>query len=332
MNSPITGKPMKLIKEARELSYRKELFSYINYSFLCEDTKEQFTDTKLTGVNLNQVYNQYRQKYNIPFPEEIKNIREKYNLSARKMAEILGFGVNMYRNYEQGEVPNLSNAKLIRLAADTKNFLELVQINTSLKEKVQLKLINKIEELVNNERSHPFLDYKSSLLNIYETPNLNTGYRKLNLPKLVFVVKYFAEKLQPWKTQMNKLLFYSDFLMFKRSCFSITGISYRAIKMGPVPKDYDLLYSYLRETKKVQIQSTAFDSGAIGEQFLSENNDETLNVLSDEEISVIHQVEQKFKTFSTKEIIDYSHKEKAWLDNYEDKNLISYKYAFEIEI
>jgi len=30
--------------------------------------------------------------------------------------------------------------------------------------------------------------------------------------------------------------------------------------------------------------------------------------------------------------MDYSHKEKAWLDNYEDKNLISYQYAFDMEL
>ncbi|WP_394351640.1 type II toxin-antitoxin system antitoxin SocA domain-containing protein [Lunatibacter salilacus] len=39
---------------------------------------------------------------------------------------------------------------------------------------------------------------------------------------------------------MNKLLFYADFLMFKRSCFSISGVRYKAIDMGPVPFNFQV--------------------------------------------------------------------------------------------
>ncbi len=34
-------------------------------------------------------------------------------LSAARMAEVLGLGANTYRNYEQGEVPSESNARLL---------------------------------------------------------------------------------------------------------------------------------------------------------------------------------------------------------------------------
>ena len=45
------------------------------------------------------------------------------------MAEVLGFGVNAYRNYEAGKVPSKSNARLIRLAKDPNKFMELVEIS-----------------------------------------------------------------------------------------------------------------------------------------------------------------------------------------------------------
>jgi len=47
---------------------------------------------------------------------------------------------------------------------------------------------------------------------------------------------------------------------------------------------------------------------------------------------VLKTVAQKFKNFKTKDLIEYSHKEKAWLENYEEKQLIDYKYAFDIEL
>jgi hypothetical protein len=58
------------------------------------------------------------------------------------------------------------------------------------------------------------------------------------------MVVFFTESMQPWKTKMNKLLFYSDFLMFKQTGFSISGIQYRAIPM--VGSDnFNSIYEYL---------------------------------------------------------------------------------------
>lgn len=332
MNSPTTGKRMTLKKEIREHTYRKETFSYIFWYYLCEDTQERFTTNGLDDAIINQVYNQYRQKYNVPFPDEIKDIRKQYGLSARRMGVILGFELDIYRNYEQGEVPSLDDAKLIRFAANPIDFFELVKINSSLNKKSMVKITKRIEELVNNPTSLPLLDFKTSLLKFYETPCLNTGYRKLSLPILTFVVKHFAEKLQPYKTQMNKLLFYCDFMMFKRSCYSITGLAYKPSNMGPVPKDYEILYSYLKETNKIKIETTAFDNGALREQFLPANNDRVLNILSKQQKNVIREVEERFRKFSTKELIDHSHKEIAWLENYKTQNLISYQYAFDMKL
>ena len=127
MKSPFTGNEVILIKEKKHLIFRKEEFTYTHHSYLCVDSEESFTDTELDTLNLNQVYNQYLDKYNLPFPEEIISIRKKYNLPANKMSLSLGFGVNTYRNYENGEVPSLANAKLIQLAKNPKSFKLLVE-------------------------------------------------------------------------------------------------------------------------------------------------------------------------------------------------------------
>ena len=112
MKSPITGKEMILTKENRSINYRKETFDVVFHYYKCEDSGEQFTTGELDDVNMNQVYNQYRDLFNIPFPDEIIRIRSKYNLPAIKMSAILGFGANSYRQYESGEMPSVSNARL----------------------------------------------------------------------------------------------------------------------------------------------------------------------------------------------------------------------------
>ncbi len=153
MKSPITGKEMSIQKEARTLEFRKESFPVMFHYYLCADSKEQFTSTELDEINMNQIYNQYRDKNNLPFPEEIKQIREMYDLPANKMSEVLGFGANSYRNYENGEVPSNSNGKLIQLAADPSKFKQLAEMAETLEAGIKQKLMQRIEKLI-DERAH----------------------------------------------------------------------------------------------------------------------------------------------------------------------------------
>src|SRR5690606_16072555 len=126
MKSPVTGKEMVIKSEVIEHEFRKEKFDIVYHYYLCEDSGEKFEDERLMQLNLNQVYNLFRKKHNLPFPEEIISLREQYGLSAAKMSEVLGFGINVYRSYESGEIPSSSNARLIQLASDPKEFKRLI--------------------------------------------------------------------------------------------------------------------------------------------------------------------------------------------------------------
>ena len=145
MKSPLTGKEMKVVQEPRVWRFRGEEFPYIHTAFLCEDTGEQFTTDETDMDGFNQVADQYREKYGLPGPEEIRAIRSRFHLSAAKMSLILGLGTNQYRLYEQGEVPNISNGRLIRCAADPRTFLTLVECSKNqLKDSEYRKIIARI--------------------------------------------------------------------------------------------------------------------------------------------------------------------------------------------
>ena len=329
MKSPITGKEMILHREERILTFRKEELPVVYHYYLCEDTGEQFTTTELDEIDLRQLYNQYRAIHHLPFPEEIKAVRKKYVLSATKMSEILGFGVNSYRKYEQGEVPNHSNGKLIRLANDPEKFKGLVELSESLDEEKRSKLLKKIDSLIEeNEHNHFKIEMENYLLQ-NKLPDEFSGYRKPDLDRLTEMVVYFTEKLQPWKTQLNKFLFYADFLLFKNTCQSMSGTRYRAVQMGPVPSNYSSIYEYLGNNDVLDIYVTYFDNGGIGEQF-KPRPDRSFNssLFSEEELNILDQVVNRFKGKKTDEVIDLSHRELAWMRNQEDKELINYKYAF----
>lgn len=329
MKSPITGKEMELRKEVRLIEFRKENFEVVFHYYYCKDSKEQFTDTTLDDLNMNQLYNQYREKYNLPFPEEIKAIREQYDLSATKMAEVLGFGTNSYRNYEAGEVPSASNGKLIQLAANPTRFKDLLVLCETCDDKLKEKTLKRLEELIKVPNKSRFV-HKVNSVN-FDLPDEYTGYRKTNLNKFKEMVVYFTAQLQPWKTQLNKLLFYADFLNYKRTGFSISGVRYRAINMGPVPNNFQSMFEHLYTNDYVDVIFTEFPNGSIGEQFKPNTKHKFDKSLFDEqELNALKDVLTNFKGKSTNDLIEISHKEKAWKDNEKDKKIISYNYAFHL--
>ena len=119
--------------------FRNEEFEIFEHFYKCQKCSKEFTTDEIDNVDVNQVYNQYREKYLIPFPEQLTSIREKYNLSAAKMSEIIGFGPNQYRLYESGDIPTESQGALLGMIFKTDNFIDLLN-----KKKSQLKDYEKI--------------------------------------------------------------------------------------------------------------------------------------------------------------------------------------------
>lgn len=330
MNSPITGKPMILSREKRVLAFRKEDFEIIHHRYSCVDSGETFTTTELDDININQLYNQYRVKHNIPFPDEIRVIREKYAMNITKMSEVLGFGTNSYRNYEAGEIPSLSNARLIQLAADPAEFLKLLNMSHAFESRELLKHIHKVETLIKLEESSQQNYFLEKYLMAKKLPDTLTGYRIPDFQKFTEMVVFFTEKLQPWKTKMNKLLFYADFTNFSKSAFSISGIRYQAIDMGPVPFNFQSIFEYLANNDFVDVYFTTFSDG-VGEQFKPNPNRQfNPKIFTQQELNTLLEVAEKFKNSTTKEIINISHKEKAWLENKDQKKIIDYLYSFDL--
>lgn len=332
MKSPITGKDMALQIEKSSMVFRKEKFEYNHKSYYCVDSEEYFTTTELDEFNLNQVYNKYRDKHNIPFPDEIIQLRSLYQLSASMMSRVLGLGANSYRNYEKGEVPNLANANLIStIIKSIMNFKLLVDLNNDLSLDEKSKILKKIESVINNHREHENDIRYIDILFENRLPDNYSGYRKPNMKKMSNMILFFAEKLTPSETMINKLLFYADFLNYKKTAYSISGANYMAHNYGPVPERYGGLFDYASAKNYIFMNVEEYGNGYFGKYFykspLKEFNSE---LFSTEEIESLNAVTNAFMHCNATQIKDKSHEEKAWLDNEKNKEMIDYCYAFDL--
>jgi putative zinc finger/helix-turn-helix YgiT family protein len=331
MNCVICNGKANLNKVIQERQFRKEDFAIVEHFYKCENCGEEFTTTEIDELNLIQIHNQYRAKHHIPFPEEIIAIRDKYKLSAARMSEVLGFGTNSYRNYENGEIPSIANAKLISLAKDPNTFKAILESNSAiLKVKEFEQLIKLIDSL--NEKDNEF--YFTELINFTNNiPNEFTGFKLPGLDKIKNLVLFFLEHTQKEfadKLKLNKLLFYSDFLHYKDNGYSISGIEYRAAPYGPVPSNYDMLYSILERDAIIERRFENVSNKKTYELFEA-NTSYNQATFNDREMKIILLIVDKFNEMSSWDLVNISHKEKAWIELKEERDIISYqKYGFDL--
>ena len=320
-----------LKRQARELTYRKEEFKIVAHFYQCEKCKEEFTTTESDTISLVQAHNQYREKHNIPFPEEIAAIRHKYNLSAAKMSEVLGFGANGYSNYENGEIPVPAYGNLINAAAEPKTFMQFLEnANEHFSENAFKKAKEIITLLISTS------DYNTDLcksLNVVKEPNNYTGYRKPSALKIANLATYFITRSKPEfndRLKINKQFYYADFAHYKNYGASITGLSYRAIKYGPVPSNYDNIFAWLESEQIIVPDYLKLSNGAARELFITKSGfDQSL--FSNEEMETISCILDKFGKMSSWDIVELSHAEKGWKELESKRELIGYQdYAFEL--
>ena len=141
---------------------------------------------------------------------------------------------------------------------------------------------------------------------------------------------YFLSDSNTFITRLNKYLFYSDFLSYKLTGYSMSGYTYCAIINGPVLDDYKRLFTKLWEdgfvdTKDVKVNNT------LREQFVP-IKDFDKKLFSNIEMRILTQIRNSLRFKSTSEIINLTHEEKGWIDNYSESSPISYQiYAFKLK-
>ena len=327
MLSPYTGKEMKVVYVPRTWNFRGETYEYIHTTYRCEDTGEQFTTCESDDAGFYQVTNQYRIKYGIPFTDEIVATRNRYGVSASKMSAILGIGANQWRLYENGEVPSVSNGRMIRSIMNPKVFLDLVD---SARQLLSDKEFSSITEKVKNviARSNEYHRENYECRRVFSSfRGVDNGFSAISLSRLKNIMLMVLQECgEVFCTKMNKLLFYIDFVSYRQRGMAMTGLAYRAVDFGPVPDRWDRVYSEFDE-----IHQEPRPIGEYEGNVLVSNATPDKDSLSEAEKEIILSVCHRFKDFTSREISAVSHEETAWQKYHESHARIPFSEAFRLK-
>ena len=232
-------------------------------------------------------------------------------------------GIEIYNKLYGVSIPNDSYLILIKiLIANPEIIANLVEANKiQFTDKEYNKINNKISEfLANNE--------KQLLLNKEYNPTEYNGYTKFNKEKVYNMIIYLSDKTI-LKTKLLKEMFYADFLFYKENCKSITGLEYCKLPFGPVPDSFETILSYGDQEDIIDYKPVITPSKEYYE--ITSKKKFNKDLFTKEELEVLDKIKKYFKNYNAKEIVDYSHKEKAFIDTNKCEK-ISYDYSFDIDL
>lgn len=286
------------------------------------DVEELETETM---VNVARIYTE---KYGMT-SLEIQNVRQQFKLGVRPFAKLLNIGPASVTRYESGSLPQATHLELYkRLQQHPHVILEFFNRNRGSLSSRELKMVEtSLDAWTIAEQS--FQTDEHIIESIYKThePTDLAGYSDFSLEKFINMILYFTTN-GVLKTKLMKLLWYSDFLYFKRQTVSITGATYVKYPYGPVPKDHDIALAHLQHMNVIEVDELTNDEGWTMMMIkASEPFDST--IFSDDELETMLEIEAHFRDYGSRKISDYAHNEKGWLET-EEKQPISYRYAEEL--
>ena len=316
------------VKEFRGI----EINSYENVA-VCKECHQDLYVNEIEEKNNERIYEIYREKANIIKPQDIVQLREKYDISQRELTAILGFGKMTINRYERGGVPTKSQSDYIKLLIENDNkFVEKVKEaykNGNINEKTYGKIVS--EELNINISKEEVQDNIRKYLKfvLSRKPDIYNGYKDLDIEKIENIISYIASKVKNLTiTSLNKYLWYIDMLSFNQRSIAITGLTYQNQKFGPtiVDKKYDEISllddKYTREDIETENGNTT--------KIIS-NGNYNLDKITDSEKKIIDAIIKMLKNKSVTDISEMSHREDGWKKT-KKKKKISFEYAMKLSI
>lgn len=331
---PYCKKEVKYRIEKRNIKEFKgiEVNTFENVA-ICNECNEDLYVNEIENENNERIFKIYRKIANIITPQDIVNLRNKYDISQRELTAILGFGKMTINRYERGGLPSKSQSDYIRLLIDNEiefvNRVKAAYEKNEISEKTYKKIVsNDVEKAISKKEVQDNIrKYLNVELN--RDPDIYNGYKSLDLEKIENIISYIASKVKNLTiTSLNKYLWYIDMLSFNQRSVAITGLTYQNQKFGPtiINKRYDEI-SLLDD--KYQREDFETINGNVTEIISKDNFD--LNKISDSEKKIIDSVIKLLKNKKVTEISEISHKEDGWRKT-ERLEQISFEYAMNLKL
>ncbi len=297
---------------------------------VCKQCNKEVFVEAVEERNLEKAYMAYRNLHKLLTPAQIKEIREQYGLSQRSLGKLLGWGEITIHRYESGNLQDEAHDEVLKLISRPENLLEIYEKQAHLLPNyVSESLRKRIDELIKKEIQPNFNKILEQMFISERKSGEFTGYKDFDFEKMKDMILYILCFQETFRTKINKLLWYMDFLCFRVYSVSISGNSYTHSEYGPTADDYELIISVMLKDALIgKTEIIKLDS--VREQLKPLISCDK-SIFSKDEMMIMDFVLDKFKDFTCAKISDYSHQEAPYKNTVEGQK-IPYTLAEELSL
>ena len=312
-----------LIKSKQTATIKNEIVECETLSYLCEAYQESFENGELADQNLQAFRDQYRKDHKLLTRDEIISIRKHFGITQEEFAAILGFGEKTVARYETNAIQEKPYDTSMQQFRDNPNFayemilkaqskIDESKFNTiklKLKERIKIETPSKYNELQLN-------NYYLS----FDKETSENGFALLNIEKIKSMFAYFAQFTENLFTvKAMKLFWYSDALSFLKTGKAMTGLVYKHMPFGALP----IGYREIEDLDSVS-KNEMFICDCLATEYRPKGKDMINDALfSMEELDILHDVCNRFKSCTSTEISNTMHLEEAY-ELTEDRTIIDF--------
>lgn len=335
---PICNK-IHLVEKRKRINKTKikdEIIEYEEVYLLCPETNEEenkYANAELMDINLLNARDAYRKQKNLLTSQEIKTIRKKYGITQLEMAQLLGLGEVTITRYETKQIQDEAHNKIMKLIDENAlmalDYLEKNKENFKNKERYET-IENNIKRVILKETLNYLNKQEIEAKYVdYSKETIENGNKILDINKIETITNYIAQNYPNlYKVKLMKLLWYIDCISYKEDNKSLTGLVYTHQKMGALPIAYDEIL----KLPSIKVQEEIIEKEDYFMCYhISPNDNYRGKKLSSKEKNICDRVINKFKNFNTKDLVDYMHKEKAYVET-NSNDVIDFSYAKFINI
>lgn len=150
-------------------------------------------------------------------------------------------------------------------------------------------------------------------------------FSNATLIQLAKVILYFTRysSKNVYKTKLNKLLFYTQFLYYKIYRYRLIDTEFIKDYYGPVLNKLDDKLDILKNANLIKLHKDPFGEVVLPSILLKQD------AYSEEELEVLETVRKQFDNYSSRQISQYSHEESLWIET-DLKDIIEIERATEL--
>lgn len=120
--------PYEIKEEKRNVTVKGITFEASEYIPYCKNCEEELWINEVEGINDIIIYDKYREIVGLLTSKQIKEIRQKRNMSQRELATFLSIGEKDIARYENGSIQSKAIDNMIRMVGDDAGFIAMNKV------------------------------------------------------------------------------------------------------------------------------------------------------------------------------------------------------------